>query len=172
MRLRYLSVAILVLSAIACANKGPTGDQAGSGQPAALRVAPDFAERDIHDTETISLNSYRGKVVMLNFWGPWCPPCRTEVPALEKLQAAFKDKLVVIGATMFSAEAPVEQFYKDYKINYPVIWGSYDLMYKYGKISAFPTTILIDKKGLIAGTVVGSRRGDQFEAMLKPLLAQ
>jgi hypothetical protein len=60
----------------------------------------------------------------------------------------------------------------DYKINYPVIWGSYDLMDKYGKVSVFPTTILIDKKGLIAGTVRGSRIGDQFEAMLKPLLAE
>jgi thiol-disulfide isomerase/thioredoxin len=163
---------ILVLSAIACANRGPTGSQAGSAQHAALSVAPDFTERDIHDTETISLNSYRGKVVLLNFWGPWCPPCRTEVPALEGLQDSFKDKLVIIGATVFSAEAPVEKFYRDYKINYPVIWGSYDLMDKYGKVSVFPTTVIIDKKGFIADTVKGSRTRDQFEAMLKPLLAE
>jgi thiol-disulfide isomerase/thioredoxin len=135
-------------------------------------VAPDFTERDIHNVETISLANYRGKVVLLNFWGPWCPPCRAEVPALEKLQDAFKDKLVIIGATVFSPEAAVEKFYKDYRINYPVIWGSYDLMDKYGKVSVFPTTIIIDRNGVIADTVRGSRTREQFEAMLKPLLAE
>ena len=171
MRLKYFSALILLLSAVACANRSPPGSQVRTARPDPA-VAPDFTEKDIHNVETISLNNYRGKVVLLNFWGPWCPPCRAEVPALEELQDAFRDKLVIIGATVFSAEAPVEQFYKDYKINYPVIWGSFDLMDKYGKVSVFPTTVIIDRNGFIADTVRGARTREQFEAMVKPLLAR
>jgi cytochrome c biogenesis protein CcmG, thiol:disulfide interchange protein DsbE len=171
MRFKDFSALILLLSAVACANKSPSGSQARAAQPDRV-VAPDFTEKDIHGVETISLESYRGKVVLLNFWGPWCPPCRLEVPALEKLQDAFKGRVVIIGATVFSAEAPVEQFYKDYKINYPMIWGSYDLMDKYGKVSVFPTTVIIDRHGFIADTVTGARTREQFEAMVKPLLAE
>ena len=170
MRFKDFSALILLLTAVACANKSPPGNQARAAQPDPA-LAPDFTENDIH-SGIVSLNNYRGKVVLLNFWGPWCPPCRAEVPALEKLQDAFRDKLVVIGATVFSAEAPVEQFYRDYKINYPLIWGSYDLMDKYGKVSVFPTTVIIDRNGLIADTVRGARSREQFEAMVRPLLAK
>ena len=134
-------------------------------------MAADFTEKDLKG-KMISLHDLRGKVVMLNFWGPWCQPCRTEVPALEKLQDTYRGKLVVIGAAVFSTEGAVERFYKDLAMNYPVIYGSFDLMDKYGKISAFPTTILIDRKGAIADTLVGSRTREQFEELLKPLLAQ
>jgi thiol-disulfide isomerase/thioredoxin len=171
MRLKHFSALILLLSAVACGNKSAPGSPARAAQtdPA---VAPVFTEKDIHNVETIALDNYRGKVVLLNFWGPWCPPCRLEVPALEKLQDSYRDRLVIIGATVFSPEAQVEQFYEDYRINYPVIWGSYDLMDKYGQVSVFPTTVIIDKKGFIADTVRGARTREQFEAMVKPLLAQ
>jgi thiol-disulfide isomerase/thioredoxin len=134
-------------------------------------LAADFTEKDLNG-KTVSLHDLRGTVVMLNFWGPWCQPCRTEVPTLEKLQDKYRGKLVIIGAAVFSAEQAIELFYRDFSMNYPVIYGSYDLMDKYGKISAFPTTILIDRKGMIAGTFVGSRTKEQFEEALKPLLAQ
>jgi thiol-disulfide isomerase/thioredoxin len=134
-------------------------------------MAADFTEQDIAG-RTISLNSYRGEIVMLNFWGPWCQPCRTEVPALEKLQDEYRGKLVIIGAAVFSSDQAVDLFYRDFSMNYPVISGSYDLMDKYGRISAFPTTILIDRKGAIVDGLVGSGTKEQFEAMLKPLLAE
>jgi thiol-disulfide isomerase/thioredoxin len=168
MKLKILSVLILLLSAVAFADNGPASDTSGN----APGMAPNFTERDITNTATISLIKSRGKVVMLNFWGPWCPPCRAEVPALEKLQDIYRGKLLIIGAAVFSTEASVQQFYKDYKMNYPVIWGSFDLMEKYGKISAFPTTVVINKKGEIVSTVVGSRTKDQYEDMVKPLLSE
>jgi cytochrome c biogenesis protein CcmG, thiol:disulfide interchange protein DsbE len=135
-------------------------------------MAAAFSEKDMATGETVSLERYRGQVVMLNFWGPWCPPCRAEVPDFEKMQAAYRGKLVVIGAAVFSSDASVERFYKDYRINYPMIWGSYDLMDKYGKVSAIPTTIIIDRKGRIAERVVGSRTREQYEQMVRPLLDQ
>lgn len=172
-------VLLLLLSAEGCAPKSPVsnttgqvGNQAESLQTDASGIAPDFTEKDIKNNETISLNNYRGKVVVLNFWATWCPPCRAEIPALEDLQDIYKDKLVIIGAAVFSSTAAIEQFYKDYEINYPVIMGSYELMEKYGKVRVVPTTILIDKKGEIADNVIGSRTKDQYAKMLKPLLAQ
>jgi thiol-disulfide isomerase/thioredoxin len=134
-------------------------------------MAADFTEKDMKG-QTISLSSYRGEVVMLNFWGPWCQPCRNEVPALEKLADEYRGKLVIIGAAVFSSDEAVDLFYRDFSMNYPVISGSYDLMDKYGRISAFPTTILIDRKGAIVSTLVGAGTKEQFEAMLKPLLAE
>jgi cytochrome c biogenesis protein CcmG, thiol:disulfide interchange protein DsbE len=171
MRFKDFSALILLLAVAACTHRSPSGGTARAAQPDPV-AAPDFTESEMHSAQSISLSSYRGKVVLLNFWGPWCPPCRLEVPALEKLQDDFKDRLVVIGATVFSAEAPVEQFYRDYKINYPLIWGSYELMDKYGKVSVFPTTVIIDRHGFIADTVGGARTREQFEAMLKPLLTE
>jgi cytochrome c biogenesis protein CcmG, thiol:disulfide interchange protein DsbE len=172
------SALLIVLFAAAYAKKSPAQDVTNeSGGVESLAVgsstmAPDFIERDITDRQTISLHDYRGKVVMLNFWGTWCPPCRAEVPDLKALQRTHKDTLEIIGAAVFSSEAAVDKFYQDYKINYPIIFGSYELMEKYGKISVIPTTVIIDRKGAIAGTIVGSRTREQYEQMLKPLLAR
>jgi thiol-disulfide isomerase/thioredoxin len=163
-------LSILLLPAVAFAQKSPPGGT--PGQTGAVTMAPDFSEKDINNIETVTLSRYRGKVVMLNFWGPWCPPCRAEVPDLKTLQAAYRDKLVVIGAAVFSSYDSVERFYKDFSINYPVFYGSFDLMDKYGQVSSFPTTILINRKGAIAGRVIGARTRDQYEEMLTPLLAE
>jgi thiol-disulfide isomerase/thioredoxin len=164
MKISALSAIVLLVSALAFADDGTDPGSVSSAAPA-------FTETDITGQQTVSLESLRGKVVMLNFWGPWCQPCRTEVPALERVQDEYKGRLVVIGAAVFSSDQDVELFYRDFAINYPVISGSYDLMDKYGRVSAFPTTIVIDQKGDIVGTLVGSRTRDQFEEILKPLLA-
>jgi len=133
---------------------------------------PDFTEKDIYDKQIIALSGYRGEVVMLNFWATWCPPCRDEIPALEALQKVYKGRLVIIGASVYSTNANTELFYWEYKINYPMIYGSYDLMGKYGKVSSIPTTFLIDRDGKIAARVVGSRTKDEYEGMLRPLLSK
>jgi thiol-disulfide isomerase/thioredoxin len=133
-------------------------------------TAPAFTDKDLED-ETISLADYRGRVVILNFWGTWCPPCKAEVPALERLKAEYRGELEIIGAAVFSSEDKVRQFYSDFQMNYPVIMGSYELMDEYGQVSAIPTTFIIDREGRIADTAVGFRNQAQDEDMVKPLLA-
>jgi cytochrome c biogenesis protein CcmG, thiol:disulfide interchange protein DsbE len=167
MKILALSTIALLLSGLAFADDGAAAALSGTVSSA----APAFTEQDITGQTTVSLAGYRGRVVMLNFWGPWCQPCRAEVPALEKLQEQYKGKLVIIGAAVFSSDDAVDLFYRDFSINYPVIHGSYDLMDKYGRISVFPTTILIDRNGVIAARLAGSGTKEQFETMLKPLLA-
>jgi cytochrome c biogenesis protein CcmG, thiol:disulfide interchange protein DsbE len=147
-------------------------DNAGSIQSVALALAPDFQEKDIYGTRMVVLHDLVGKVVVLNFWATWCPPCREEIPALEALQDNHKGAAVVIGVSVFCSESATEQFFKDYKINYPMIYGSYDLMYKYGRVSSIPTTFLINKKGELVAKVVGSRTKAQYEEMIGPLLGK
>jgi len=119
----------------------------------------------------ISLNAYKGKAVILNFWATWCPPCREEIPALVDLQKKYKGILAVIGVSIFSSNTETELFYRDYKINYPVIYGFYELMGEYSKVASVPTTFLIDKQGKVTARVVGSRTEAEYEQLLRPLLA-
>jgi cytochrome c biogenesis protein CcmG/thiol:disulfide interchange protein DsbE len=154
---------------------GATGKSIEIGESihaAALSLAPDFAEKDIFDKRMVVLHNLLGKVVILNFWATWCPPCRQETPELQALQDSYKDAVAIVGVSVFCSESATEQFYKDYKINYPMIYGSYDLMYKYGRVTAIPTTFLINKKGELVAKVVGSRTKAQYEEMIRPLLEQ
>ncbi len=150
----------------------PSSSAAVILKAAARGKAPLFSEKDIFEKSNINLKDYQGKVVMLNFWATWCPPCRFEIPALESLQASYKGTVAVIGASVYSNYGATEQLYKEDKVNYPMIYGSYELMAEYGKIGAIPTTFLIDKQGRIAATVVGSRTAGQYEELLKLLLAE
>ncbi len=135
-------------------------------------TAPDFSEKDILGRQTIALSAYKGKVVLLNFWATWCPPCREEIPALIDLQQRHKGALVVIGVSIFSSNSATELFYRDYKINYPVIYGYYELMGEYSKVASVPTTFLIDRQGKVVARVVGSQTEAQYEQQLQPLLAR
>ncbi len=146
-------------------------DDAVTPSPQSLvsQPAPVFSERDT-DGKLVTLDEYRGKVVLLNFWGTWCPPCKAEIPAFERMAVEHRENLEVVGAAVFSSEAKVLQFCADFQVNYPVFMGSYELMEKYGKVSAIPTTFIIDKKGRIVDLVIGSRSQAQYEKMIQPLL--
>ena len=138
-------------------------------QTARLQIAPDFSEKDIFGEKRVSLMDYKGKVVILNFWATWCPPCKEEIPDFIRLQEQYKDKLAIVGVSVFSDKDATKKFYSDYKINYPVFMGFYDLMDKYGQVSAIPTTFIINKNGGIAYKVIGIRTKAQYEEMIKSL---
>ena len=114
----------------------------GSGQ-----LAPDF-EIELIDGETVTLSGYRGEVVLLNFWGTWCPPCRAEMPALQRTWEEYKDRGVVfLGAAIYDEKADVEKFAEAFGITYPLgIDLAGDLTVDY-KVTQFPTTFLIDREG-------------------------
>jgi thiol-disulfide isomerase/thioredoxin len=134
------------------------------------RPAPGFSEKDIFGKRTIALQSYRGKVVILNFWATWCSPCLEEVPALAALHASHQGQVAVIGASVFSSDDATEKFVKEHGIRYPVFYGSYDLMEKYDRVAMMPTTFIIDKHGEIAVRVIGARTREQYEDLIRPLL--
>jgi thiol-disulfide isomerase/thioredoxin len=108
------------------------------------------------DGHEISLASLRGKVVIVNFWATWCPPCREEIPDLVALQAKYKDQLQVIGVSQDEAPASmVAQFASEHRINYPVVMTSPDLERRFTNIHALPTSFVIDPDGRIAQRHVG-----------------
>ena len=76
----------------------------------------------------------------------------------------------MIGASVFCSNSDTERFYRQYDLNYPVFYGSWELMGKYGKLSAIPTTFIIDRQGKVIARVIGSRSLVEYETILQPLL--
>src|SRR6516162_4225719 len=85
--------------------------------------APDLKAKDLNGKE-LSLEAYKGKVVLLNFWATWCGPCRAEIPSLIRIQEAYKDRLQIIGMDVDDDEEQLHAFVKDQGINYPVAMTS------------------------------------------------
>ncbi len=110
----------------------------------------------------------KGKVVFVNFWGTWCPPCRKEIPAIVSIDKESGDDLVIIGIALEKTRSvadgisKVTSFAKSQGINYRNFIGSGEIIQAYGGIPAVPTTFIIDKKGKIAEKIVGGRSKAQF----------
>src|SRR5260221_3146878 len=93
------------------------------------------------DGRSITSSEWRGKVVLINFWATWCPPCRAEIPDLVALQDKYRDRLQIIGVSQ--DEAPpdvVRRFVAEHKINYPVIMASAEIEKLFPGVSALPTS--------------------------------
>lgn len=118
-------------------------------------AAPDFALQST-DGKTIKLSDYKGKIVIIDFWATWCPPCRKGIPDLIEIQKEFKDKVVVIGVSLdIQSKKDVMPFMKQYGMNYPVVYGNQKVVVDYGNINAIPTSFIINKKGEVAAKHIG-----------------
>jgi thiol-disulfide isomerase/thioredoxin len=140
---------------------GEVADEAESGDRVTLRffrnpaTAPEFTIRDL-DGRELSSASWRGKVVILNFWATWCPPCRAEIPDLVALQDKYRDRLVVIGIS--EDEAPpevVKQFAARHNVNYPIVMMTAQLEKMFPGVSALPTSFILDRESRIVQKHVG-----------------
>ncbi len=109
------------------------------------------------DGDTVSLADYRGKVVVLNFWGTWCPPCRREIPELEELQRSLRgsDATVVGIAIDSGTRARVRDWAEAHAMSYPIWLGDTDTAVRYYQTMGFPTTLLVDRKGVIRRRYLG-----------------
>jgi thiol-disulfide isomerase/thioredoxin len=122
--------------------------------PTNIPTAYDFTLKSI-DGSTKKLADFRGKVVVLDFWATWCPPCIKGIPDLIEIQKSMKD-VQVIGITV--DENPMQvvpDFVRKHKINYPILIGNDKVYQEYGGISAIPTTFVIDKEGRIRNKHIG-----------------
>ena len=114
-----------------------------------LPLAPEFSFTDLSG-QKLDLATYRGKVVLLNFWATWCAPCRTETPRFVELQNRYrKQGLQIIGISLDDQTNPVRAFYEQFTINYPVAIGDANLAERYGGILGLPVSFLIDCDGRI-----------------------
>jgi thiol-disulfide isomerase/thioredoxin len=132
-------------------------------------TAPPFLLRDINGG-IVSTADWKGKVVILNFWATWCPPCREEIPELVKLQAMYRDKLQVIGASE-DEDGPqkVQQFVKMYRMNYPIVMATRELIDNYGGVPALPTSFVIDPQGRVMTKHTGLYEYEVYEREVRAL---
>jgi peroxiredoxin len=118
--------------------------------------APDFALKDL-DGNALTLGAFKGKVLLLNFWATWCPPCRAEIPDFVETYRDFKVKgLEIIGVSVDKVTpAKLRNFLSQAKINYPIALADRKFLDDYEPGNYIPVTILIDKKGVIRFRQVG-----------------
>jgi cytochrome c biogenesis protein CcmG/thiol:disulfide interchange protein DsbE len=119
-------------------------------------AAPNFSRRGL-DHRKIALSSYRGKVVLLNFWATWCEPCLTEMPTFVEWQKQYgSENFQVIGISMDDATPEVRSTVSRLKLNYPVLMGDEYLGAAYGGVLGLPVTFLIDRDGKIQARYQGA----------------
>jgi len=122
-----------------------------TGPAHAASQMPHFALPSVEDGATIDSNSYKGKVLLINFWATWCPPCRKEIPSLIELQKEFGPKgFSVIGiSTDEGGSALVAKFTKKMEINYPVVMGDTKTPMAFGGIIGIPSSFLVNRQGTV-----------------------
>ena len=133
----------------------------------------EFALRDLAG-KTHSLADYRGKLVLLNFWATWCPPCREEIPLFIDLQKRYqKQGLQIVGISIDNPEA-VARYWQEMHINYLLLLAdesTYALMATYGNRSGgLPYSVLIGADGQVAGTKLGAYRKQELETLVESLV--
>ena len=127
-----------------------------ASRPAPPQAAPSLTVKDI-EGKSIALAGLKGKVVLINFWATWCPPCRAEIPDFVAFYNENKDRgLEILGLSVDKmTAAELKPFVTQFKMSYPVVLATSKVVLDFGPVDAIPTTIVIDKKGVIRERQVG-----------------
>ncbi len=130
---------------------------------------PDLSGRQV------SLSDFKGKILFVNFWATWCPPCREEMPSMQKLHARLKDKdFLIVAIDLQESAEPVKKFLNEYELTFMTLL---DLKGETGPlfgINSIPTTLIMDKNGMIIGVAMGPRdwASKKSIALFEHLIAQ
>ena len=138
-------------------------------------TAPEFHFPDTHGVDHSS-DEWKGKVLIINFWATWCPPCREEIPEFIKLQAELKEKGVqFIGIAVEDAD-PVKDYMAFVDFNYPVLVGGDDasmLAMKMGNVlNTLPFSVVIDQSNKVVHAQMGVFSRDQIMEVVRPLIGR
>jgi thiol-disulfide isomerase/thioredoxin len=152
---------------------GPSVGSLTSVSAADGDLAPDFAWSDASGEHKLS--DYRGRVVLINFWGTWCPPCRRELPSLVKIREELgRVKFEIIGVNVgeqprgeLTVEQHVASFASTNSIRYPLVIADENLANAYGGIEVVPTTFIVDGNGKIVERIQGSRDEAGFRDLIQ-----
>ena len=146
---------------------GEPEDAEAAGKPAKL----DFTLKDMHGVD-VHLESFKGKVILLNFWATWCGPCRAEIPSLVELQEQYKDDLVILGLSVDDTAEKLLPYAAEFKMNYPVLVGNgrEDVQEAFGPLFGIPVSVIIGRDGVIAKKHSGIATKEQIEREIQTLL--
>src|SRR5208282_5885712 len=163
------AVAVVSTTAVLFGQNKSSG--AATGLPDTIMPAPSW-ELQGADGKTVHSSDFKGKVVILDFWATWCPPCKAEIPGFIALQKEYGKKgLAVVGISVDEGGADVvKEFAQKLGMNYPVVLADEKTPQVFGGIEAIPTTFIIDREGRIVTNHLGFTEKDEFEKELKPLL--
>jgi peroxiredoxin len=153
----WMTLLVLASMLVAC----DSGEQkAGAPVAAAVKVgqpAPDFTLPDIHG-KNYRLSELRGKVVLVNFWATWCPPCRAEMPSMEALDQLFGDDQLVILAINVEEDARdiIQEFLQENPHSFPILLDDAGEVHQRFGVFRFPETFIVRSDGQIAEHVIGA----------------
>ena len=153
---RIFSVLLLTVYCLLLASAYADPPSPFAGEKLINRQAPEFALKDVNGS-TVSLSSYKGKVVLLNFWATWCPSCREEMPSMNKLARQLKNReFSIIAVSTDRSVSEVRDFLKKHPSDCTVL-VDYSLVVSKPlyKVFVLPTSFLIDKKGIIVEKYFG-----------------
>lgn len=177
--LTSIAVAIVIAAAAAGCSKKESDQTASteiSSETSAPRFvsmnapAPDFTLKNRITGADVKLSNYRGRVVMVNFWAPWCPPCREELPDLVGLYEANRGKgFELLGVFVSGDPGEVDQMVRQHGIDYPVLIGD-ESVARAWLVNGIPTTYIIDREGVVRVQYVGAQPRAVFEQDVTRLL--
>jgi len=114
--------------------------------------------------------SYRGKVVLVNFWGSWCGPCRKEQPVLQRLSEEYEGRVQFIGVDFLDSEARGREFIREFGVTYPSVMDDGPLGHEFG-VPYAPATFLVDRSGEMRYQLLGAQEEPELKVYLEELLA-
>jgi DsbE subfamily thiol:disulfide oxidoreductase len=125
--------------------------------------APDFTTKNL-DGEEVSLSSFQGKTVLLNFWATWCPPCRAEMPSMQVLYEELRDEgIELVAVDLQEPERTVKKFIEEHGYTFPILLDSRGTVGAQYGVRSIPTTFIINAEGYAIAQLVGSREWESEE---------
>lgn len=186
--MRFIPIAVLLLvlgmdinfcSADTPSLPNPSSPSHSLPSPSLPEIGKPFAAADFSlpadDGKIYRLSDYKGKVVILNFWATWCPPCRREMPSLEKLWQKIKNQdMVVLAINVGENADTIFEFTGNYPVSFPLLMDKDGKVIKDYPAQGLPTTYIIDPRGIVTHRAVGGREWDdaailtQLQTLRKP----
>ncbi len=165
----FLLVVALIGGAWIQASRVPSEDEIVARVAARVNFqAPDFALTPL-DGASISLSQQRGKIVLINFWATWCPPCRAEMPEINAVAQAHPDQLIVLAINNAEEEARVRQFVSEFQLTFPILLDPDGSVANKYAVLGLPTSFFVDREGIVRAANIGAMSRAYIEAQIAAL---
>ena len=136
-------------------------------------AAPDFTLETL-EGETISLSELRGQAVLVNFWATWCPPCRAEMPAIQRVYDRYRDRgFTVLAVNLQEGEGQTAAFVEEMELTFPILLDREASVFARYRVMGLPSTFFVDRSGIIREVTIGGPMTEAFiESQVSGLLGE